>query len=125
MHLLQTSFLRSLPPAKLSRHLLLTEHGTFVDGFCLFPRPAKLLLGDALQEGKPIAVNPVALAAWSALTVNALQLIPVGELDGGRLALGIFGRKVRGYFFPGVSPPSFSTVNTVKRLRTMTEVTCD
>jgi membrane-associated protease RseP (regulator of RpoE activity) len=44
-------------------------------------------------------VNPVALAAWSALTVNALQLIPVGELDGGRLALGIFGRKVRGFFF--------------------------
>eukprot|EP00271_Cylindrocystis_brebissonii_P009334 TRINITY_DN24088_c0_g1_i1.p1 TRINITY_DN24088_c0_g1~~TRINITY_DN24088_c0_g1_i1.p1 ORF type:complete len:537 (+),score=74.48 TRINITY_DN24088_c0_g1_i1:81-1691(+) len=55
---------------------------------------AKLVLGDALKEGASVAVSPILLAAWSGLFINAINCIPVGELDGGRMARAVWGRKV-------------------------------
>lgn len=55
---------------------------------------AKLLLGDALKEGTPISVNPLLLWAWAGLLINAINSIPAGELDGGRISFAIWGRKV-------------------------------
>ncbi|CAI5505411.1 unnamed protein product [Closterium sp. Naga37s-1] len=54
---------------------------------------AKLLLGPQLAEGASLTLSPVTLAAWAALLVNAINCIPAGELDGGRIAMGLFGRK--------------------------------
>ncbi|KAF4386113.1 hypothetical protein F8388_016365 [Cannabis sativa] len=54
---------------------------------------AKLLLGDALKEGTPISVNPLVIWAWAGLLINAINSIPAGELDGGRIAFAIWGRK--------------------------------
>ncbi|XP_022989908.1 probable zinc metalloprotease EGY2, chloroplastic [Cucurbita maxima] len=54
---------------------------------------AKLLLGDALKEGTPISVNPLVIWAWAGLLINAINSIPAGELDGGRIAFSIWGRK--------------------------------
>uniref|UniRef100_A0A7N0UBL3 Peptidase M50 domain-containing protein n=1 Tax=Kalanchoe fedtschenkoi TaxID=63787 RepID=A0A7N0UBL3_KALFE len=54
---------------------------------------AKLLLGDVLKEGTPISVNPLILWAWAGLLINAINSIPAGELDGGRIAFSIWGRK--------------------------------
>lgn len=55
---------------------------------------AKLFLGDALKEGTPISVNPLVLWAWAGLLINAINMIPSGELDGGRIAFALWGRKV-------------------------------
>eukprot|EP00850_Spirogloea_muscicola_P008786 SM000048S16498 [mRNA] locus=s48:63807:67392:+ [translate_table: standard] len=55
---------------------------------------AKLLLGDRLAEGAKVDLSPVTLAAWTGLLINAINTIPVGELDGGRVALALWGRKV-------------------------------
>ncbi|KAL3334270.1 hypothetical protein AABB24_030817 [Solanum stoloniferum] len=54
---------------------------------------AKLLLGDVLQEGSPILVNPLVIWAWAGLVINAINSIPAGELDGGRIAFAMWGRK--------------------------------
>ncbi|XP_060178734.1 probable zinc metalloprotease EGY2, chloroplastic isoform X3 [Lycium barbarum] len=54
---------------------------------------AKLLLGDVLKEGTSISVNPLVIWAWSGLLINAINSIPAGELDGGRIAFAMWGRK--------------------------------
>lgn len=35
------------------------------------------------------------LWAWAGLLINAINSIPAGELDGGRIAFSLWGRKVR------------------------------
>ncbi|KAM7270012.1 hypothetical protein ACFE04_029226 [Oxalis oulophora] len=55
---------------------------------------AKLLLGDVLKEGSPVSLNPLVIWAWAGLLINALNSIPAGEIDGGRISFAIWGRKV-------------------------------
>ncbi|XP_022746010.1 probable zinc metalloprotease EGY2, chloroplastic isoform X1 [Durio zibethinus] len=59
---------------------------------------AKLLLGDVLKEGTPISVNPLVIWSWAGLLINAINSIPAGELDGGRISLAIWGRKASSRF---------------------------
>ncbi|KAF7830967.1 putative zinc metalloprotease EGY2, chloroplastic [Senna tora] len=59
---------------------------------------AKLLLGNVLKEGTPISVNPLVIWAWAGLLINAINSIPAGELDGGRIAFSIWGRKASSRF---------------------------
>ncbi|XP_029120741.1 probable zinc metalloprotease EGY2, chloroplastic isoform X2 [Elaeis guineensis] len=54
---------------------------------------AKLLLGEVLKEGSPLSINPLVLWAWAGLLINAINSIPAGELDGGRISFAIWGRK--------------------------------
>ncbi|XP_062192697.1 probable zinc metalloprotease EGY2, chloroplastic isoform X3 [Phragmites australis] len=55
---------------------------------------AKLLLGDALKEGTQLSINPLVLWAWAGLLINAINSIPAGQLDGGRVAFAMWGRKI-------------------------------
>jgi membrane-associated protease RseP (regulator of RpoE activity) len=66
--------------------------GIGVGSSVLFALTAKFALGDTLAEGHLLALHPLAFAGWLGLLVTALNLLPIGQLDGGHMADAMFGR---------------------------------
>lgn len=46
----------------------------------------------AVPDGMMVFTHPVADAAWFGFLVTAINLLPAGQLDGGRIAYAVFGR---------------------------------
>jgi Peptidase family M50 len=67
----------------------------FFQGSILVGTLARVVLGNALHESF-VAVNPLMVIGWVGLVITALNLMPAGQLDGGRMVQAVYGRKVAG-----------------------------
>ncbi|MBD2104260.1 site-2 protease family protein [Leptolyngbya sp. FACHB-261] len=55
---------------------------------------SKLALGSAFSGDMVLRLHPVAVAALLGLVVTALNLVPVGQLDGGHIVHAMFGQRM-------------------------------
>ena len=65
----------------------------FFTGSILVGILAKLVLGSALQQ-QIVDVHPLVVIGWLGLVITAINLMPAGQLDGGRIVQAIYGRKI-------------------------------
>jgi membrane-associated protease RseP (regulator of RpoE activity) len=64
----------------------------FFQGSVLVGTLARLILGASLKASL-VDVHPLTIIGWLGLVVTALNLMPAGQLDGGRVVQAIYGRK--------------------------------
>ncbi|CDF32416.1 unnamed protein product [Chondrus crispus] len=85
--------------------LLITSSGQIADWFPQVPSAlfhasilvgslADIILPAGLREQATIAVHPLAVVGYTGLLANALNLMPIGRLDGGRIMQALYGRAV-------------------------------
>ena len=58
----------------------------------LFKLASKLLWG-TIPDGYSLNMHPMAFAAWFGLLATALNLFPMGQLDGGHISYAVLGRR--------------------------------
>lgn len=83
--------------------LLLSHEGSlfkiptqFFEGSILVGALARVVLGSALQQ-TIVEIHPLTIIGWIGLLVTAINLMPAGQLDGGRIVQAIYGRKIAGW----------------------------
>ncbi|WP_058995361.1 site-2 protease family protein [Leptolyngbya sp. NIES-2104] len=54
----------------------------------------KLAIGRELTPDAAIRLNPMAIAGWVGVMFTAFNLMPIGQLDGGRMIHAVFGRRM-------------------------------
>jgi membrane-associated protease RseP (regulator of RpoE activity) len=67
--------------------------GTLELGEPLLFQWASYLLWGPTPPGWSLNLHPMAFAAWFGLLATALNLIPIGQLDGGHIAYAVLGRR--------------------------------
>ncbi len=55
---------------------------------------AKLALGSSLTPGMGVHLHPLAVAGCVGLFITAINLMPIGQLDGGHIVHAVFGQKM-------------------------------
>ena len=77
----------------------MAENASMLDFTALDPRfsmifaiISKIIFGSELGTGDAVALHPAAVAGYIGLIVTALNLMPVGQLDGGHIVHAMFGQ---------------------------------
>jgi len=69
------------------------DTGYFTLGEPLLFRLISMLLWGAQPDGYTLNLHPMAFAAWFGLLATALNLFPIGQLDGGHISYAVLGRR--------------------------------
>jgi membrane-associated protease RseP (regulator of RpoE activity) len=82
--------------------LLLSHQGSvfqlpteFFKGSILVGTLARVVLRESLQQPL-VDIDPLVVLGWLGLVITALNLMPAGQLDGGRIVQAVYGRKIAG-----------------------------
>ena len=92
--------LLAIPAVIIGLHLsevrpaVLDQGGLVLGDSLLFKLLTRLTLGTTADDAT-IVLHPVALAGWFGLFVTFMNLLPVGQLDGGHVTYAMFGRQHR------------------------------
>lgn len=78
----------------ISRVAVTPLHGdVFIEGRSVLYLGMLWLTKGTIPAGYDIWLSPTAMAGWAGLLVTQINLIPVGQLDGGHVAYALFGDK--------------------------------
>ncbi len=90
--------------ATASVHALPTDTAYLLEGNSLLYGFAKMItFGRFLPDGNvDVFMNQLAQAGWTGLFVTGLNLIPVGQLDGGHVIFTLLGDRARVLHFPAI-----------------------
>jgi len=70
------------------------EGGAGLGSSLLFSFLSWIIFGQ-LPDNIDVILHPIAFSGWIGLLVTCLNLLPVGQLDGGHIAYAVFGEKQR------------------------------
>jgi membrane-associated protease RseP (regulator of RpoE activity) len=68
------------------------QNGIAFGSSLLFTFLSKIVL-NVIPEEYDVILHPVAFAGWIGLLVTSLNLLPIGQLDGGHITYALFGEK--------------------------------
>lgn len=87
--------------------------GSWSLGEPLLFKAASFLIWGSIPDGFSINLHPMAFAAWFGLLATALNLFPIGQLDGGHISYAVLGRRSTtvtiGTIFVAIGLTFFST----------------
>lgn len=91
--------------------------GAGVEGNSLLYALLKIIVfGRILPDGaQDVYLNQFAWAGWVGLLVTGLNLMPVGQLDGGHVSYVLFGKKAKWFFWPVIGALGILTLISALR----------
>lgn len=95
-----------------------TIQGGYVEGNSVLYALAKVVVfGRFLPDGtEDVFVNQMAWAGWTGLLVTGLNLIPVGQLDGGHVLYSLLGKRAKNLYYPIIGALLLLTVFVANEL---------
>jgi membrane-associated protease RseP (regulator of RpoE activity) len=81
---------------------LSTSEGSIYFGESLLLQLVGYLIVGPIPQGFALHINSVGVAAWFGILVTMLNLLPIGQLDGGHIVHALLGPKARYVFWPTI-----------------------
>jgi membrane-associated protease RseP (regulator of RpoE activity) len=96
--------------------------GALIEGQSLLYMILKRVTVGPIPQGMDVMLHPMAWAGWIGLLVTMLNLLPIGQLDGGHIFFALFGKAhakasrffLAGIFLLGLCVMAYSTLSAIR-----------